>query len=162
MPAGAEADELVRIVHVGLALVVLPFEPRHIHQHRFGSGFARQGRDRHAFLRFVSHGLLHYDTGHGLGVPDVGRVLGDRAVAGELPGAGHVQDRLARPGSRVGVERAQAAVRLEIGREVRQVHVVVARVSSVSRSGAKTPGSLRLKWSEKIRSSAARVSGSLS
>src|SRR5262249_10383561 len=31
-------------------------------------------------------------------VPDVGRVLGDGAVAGELAGAGHVDDGLAGPG----------------------------------------------------------------
>src|SRR5262245_58076377 len=45
-----------------------------------------------------------------LRVPDVGRVLGDGAVTGELSRAGHVQDGLARPGVRVGIQIDQAPV----------------------------------------------------
>ena len=67
-----------------------------------------------------------YDTGHGFDVPDVGRVLGDGAVAGELARAGHIQDGLARPGVRVGIQLDQPLVRLQVGLQVRQVHVVVA------------------------------------
>src|ERR1700730_667886 len=61
-----------------------------------------------------------------LGVPDIGRVLGNRAVARELPGAGHVEDGLARPRFRVRIQRAQAAIGLEIGCEIGKIHVVVA------------------------------------
>src|SRR5262245_10802660 len=60
-----------------------------------------------------------------LHIPNIGRVLCDRAVARELPGASYIQDCLARPSIRVSIEVAELAVSLEIGREVRQVHVVV-------------------------------------
>ena len=57
---------------------------------------------------------------------------------------------------------ARAPVCLEIGLEVRQVLIVVAaRQEAVAQRGD-TPGTSRLKWSEKIRSNAARVSGSFS
>ena len=80
-----------------------------------------------------------------------------------LPGAGDVQDRLARPAVRVGVQLDQPLVGLEVGPSGRPGACSGRRcVSSVSRSGAKMPGSSRLKWSAKIRSSAARVSGSFS
>src|SRR5262249_26313879 len=61
-----------------------------------------------------------------LRVPDGGRVLGDGAVAGELSRTGHVQDGLARPGIRVGIQLDQPLVGLQVGLEVRQVHVVVS------------------------------------
>src|SRR2546422_7854115 len=61
-----------------------------------------------------------------LDVPDVSRVLGDRAVARELPGAGHVQDCPTRPSVRVRIEPAELRVGLEIGNEIREMHVVVA------------------------------------
>ena len=79
-----------------------------------------------------------------------------------LPGAGHIQDRLARPAVRVGIQLDEPLVRLQVGLQVGQVHVVVAVRQQRVAKGAKTPGSLRLKWSAKIRSSAARVSGSCS
>src|SRR5208283_2699979 len=60
-----------------------------------------------------------------LGIPDLGGVLGNRAVAGELPGTGDVQDSLACPRVAVGAQLGQSAVCLEIGFEVRQVHVMV-------------------------------------
>src|SRR6516225_6818790 len=68
--------------------------------------------------------LLRYGTG--LGIPDLGRVLGDGAVAGELAGPGDVQDRPARPPGLVRVEFAESPIGIEIGSEVGQVHVVVA------------------------------------
>ena len=43
-----------------------------------------------------------------------------------LPEAGDVQDRLARPPGLVRVEFTEPPIRVEIGSEVRQVHVVVA------------------------------------
>src|SRR3954464_10766415 len=60
------------------------------------------------------------------GVPDVGRVLGDGAVAGELAGGGDVQNRLARPRVGSSVQLAQPTVGLEVGPQVRQVQVAVA------------------------------------
>ena len=63
---------------------------------------------------------------------------------------------------RVGVELDQPPVRLEVGGEVGQVHVVVAVGQQGVAERIEDPGSCGLKWSEKIRSRAARVSGSLS
>src|SRR5262245_39182572 len=71
-----------------------------------------------------------------LRVPDGGRVLGDGAVAGELSRAGHIHNGLARPGVRVGVQLDQPPVRVQVGLEVRQVHVVVAvRQERVAQGG---------------------------
>src|SRR4030095_11517661 len=61
-----------------------------------------------------------------LRIPDLRRILGDGAVTGELPGAGQVQDDLARPALGIGVEREKSAIRFEIGGEIRQMHVVIA------------------------------------
>src|SRR5262245_28505563 len=61
-----------------------------------------------------------------LRVPDLGRILPDRAVARERSGTGHVQDGLLRPPLLVGIHLEEPPVRLQIGAEVRQVHVVVA------------------------------------
>ena len=47
VPAGAEADQLVGVAHVGLALVILAFEPGHVDEHLFRGRLAREGRDRH-------------------------------------------------------------------------------------------------------------------
>src|SRR5207245_2837829 len=48
----------------------------------------------------------HYSLRHGarLCIPDVGRILGDGAITGELPGTGDIQDRLTRPSRQVGVQ----------------------------------------------------------
>ena len=61
-----------------------------------------------------------------LRIPDRGRVLGDGAVAGEFSRAGHVEDGLARPAVRVGIQLDQPLVRIQVGLEVRQMHVMVA------------------------------------
>src|SRR5215831_4067959 len=61
-----------------------------------------------------------------LRVPDLLRVLRDRAVAGEPPGAGDVEDRFARPPLRVCIDPAKLSIRVEIGFEVREMHVMVA------------------------------------
>src|SRR5215510_11755435 len=60
------------------------------------------------------------------GPPDLRRVLGDGAIAGELSRAGDVQDGLVRPAALVRVELDQPTVGLEVGSEVGQMHVVVA------------------------------------
>src|SRR5437762_9900900 len=60
------------------------------------------------------------------GLPDFGRVLGDRPVAGKLPRAGYVQACFAGPGVAVPVQLAEPLIGLQIRSEVRQVHVVVA------------------------------------
>src|SRR5262245_33672133 len=60
-----------------------------------------------------------------LGMPDLGGVLGDGAVARELARASHVKDGLARPLIAVRVQLEQPAIRLEVAREIGQVHVVV-------------------------------------
>ena len=50
MSAGAEADQLVRISHVGAALVVLPFELGQIDQHLLWSRFAGERGNRHGLF----------------------------------------------------------------------------------------------------------------
>src|SRR5262245_41318155 len=47
-------------------------------------------------------------------LPDLRRVVSDGAVAGELAGTGHVDDRLARPGVRVGVQLAESLLGLGV------------------------------------------------
>src|SRR3989442_8011196 len=66
MAARAEADELRRIVHLGLALVVLPLEPGQVDQHGHRSRLARQRGNRGGLFHVVDHRGLHHDTGHGL------------------------------------------------------------------------------------------------
>src|ERR1700730_18535971 len=62
----------------------------------------------------------------GLRLPDFRRVLRDGPVAGELARARDIEDRLARPCIAIRVQRAERPVRLQIGRQVRAVHVMVA------------------------------------
>ena len=114
MPARAKAHELARVARVRLPFVVRLFQPRQIDQDRLRGGFPRQRRDRPAFfpvcVTVFSTTVSPLRHGARLRVPDVGRVLGDGARSLEnLPGAGHVQDRLARPRVGIGVERAEAA-----------------------------------------------------
>jgi hypothetical protein len=63
MPAGTEADELLRIVEIGPALVVFAFEPGRINQHLFGGRFAGQWRNGHR--RSFLSGDPFQDTGQG-------------------------------------------------------------------------------------------------
>src|SRR5215813_3653799 len=60
-----------------------------------------------------------------LDLPNLFGVLGNGTIARELPRAGHVQDCLARPRVRVGVELAEAAIRLEIRSQIGEVQIVV-------------------------------------
>ena len=78
-----------------------------------------------------------------LHVPDAGCILGDGAVAGELSRAGHIQDRLARPGIRVGIQLDTAAGPPP-GRTSDPPGACSGRRASAAcrASGAKMPGSL--------------------
>jgi len=79
------------------------------------------------------------------------------SVAGDFPSR-HIQMafRVQHPGRHTA---RQPLVRLQVGTSVRQGHVVVAVRQQRIAQVAKTLGSWRLKWSAKIRSNAARVSG---
>src|SRR5215472_6159883 len=59
-------------------------------------------------------------------IPDLGGILGNRAVTRKFAGAGNIQDGLARPSVDVGVQLSQPVVRLQVGFQVCQVHVVVS------------------------------------
>jgi hypothetical protein len=61
-----------------------------------------------------------------LRVPDLSRVLSNGAVARKFPGAGDIQNRPVRPSIRVRIELAEPLIRIGIGPEIRQMHVVVA------------------------------------
>src|SRR5271155_3735491 len=67
--------------------------------------------------------LLH---GTRLGPPDAAGVLLDRAITGESTGMPHVDDRPARPGVGLSVERAGLLLDLHVRRQVGEVHVVIA------------------------------------
>src|SRR5258708_36581076 len=71
--------------------------------------------------------------------PDARCVFGDGSVAREFPGAGHVEDGLARPRTRIFVKLSQTLLRLYVGGEVRQVHVVVPAVQQCIGQGRKDP-----------------------
>jgi hypothetical protein len=43
MPAGTEADQLVRVVEVGTTLEIFAIEPRQVDQHLLGRRLAGQG-----------------------------------------------------------------------------------------------------------------------
>src|SRR6266849_465744 len=68
--------------------------------------------------------FLRYGTWFRL--PDFGCVFVNGAVARKFSGTGHVQDRLLRPWRRIGIQYAEPFVRLAIGSQVRQVHIVIA------------------------------------
>ena len=98
----------------------------------------------------------------GFGLPDFLGVFGDGAVAGKFAGRGDVQHRFARPALLVLVEFCQARVRLAVTLQVGQVQVVVAIGQQRIEDGLEHTRLVRLKWLLAMRSSAARVSGSLS
>src|SRR5260370_24886591 len=58
-------------------------------------------------------------------VPDLGRVLGDGAIAGELPGAGDIQNRFVPPRIALCVEFAKPLIRISVRSAVGVVQVVV-------------------------------------
>ena len=51
--------------------------------------------------------------------------MGNGAVARKLPGAGYIQDCFARPRARIGIQPAEPLLRLAVGGQVGQVHVVI-------------------------------------
>jgi len=51
--AGAEADQLIGVTDVRLALEILSFEPGQVNQHLFRGWLARKGGDRHEALPFI-------------------------------------------------------------------------------------------------------------
>src|ERR1044071_10476751 len=67
--------------------------------------------------------------------PDVARVLGDRAVGGELPHARDVEQRLAAPRRAVEVKVVDARLRLDVRLEVGEVDVLVARAGELRHDG---------------------------
>src|SRR5260370_41013080 len=71
--------------------------------------------------------------------PDLGRVLGDGAIAGELPGAGDIQNRFVRPRIALCVEFAKPLIRIEVRFEVGEVHVVVAMLKQRVMNGGENP-----------------------
>src|SRR5215471_10101550 len=79
-----------------------------------------------------THGLERLRHRAGFGGPDLAGVLGDGAVAGEPSGAGDVENGLARPVVRPGIELHQPPVRFEIGGEVGKMHVLVATPQDVA------------------------------
>src|SRR6516225_11465713 len=76
----------------------------------------------------------------GLGVPDLGGILGDCAVAREFARARHIQYCLARPLMLVGVQPSQLVIGLEIGMEVRQMHEMIASAQQHIVQWSKNPG----------------------
>src|SRR5262252_6739023 len=65
MPAGAEAYDLRRIVHLRLAVVVLPLQPREVDEHRRRRRLAGERRNDVGFFHIVDRRRLHHDTTHG-------------------------------------------------------------------------------------------------
>ena len=65
MAARAEADQLRRIVQIGLPLVVLPLEPGQVDQHGRRGRLASQRGNRGGLVHVVDHRRLHHATGHG-------------------------------------------------------------------------------------------------
>ena len=97
------------------------------------------------------------------GAPDLAGVLRDRAIARELAGMRHVEDRPARPFIGLEVERADLVLGLRRRPSGRPGACSGRRGAAAYRQiGAKIPGSSRLKSLEAIMSRARRVSGSCS
>src|SRR4029450_10608521 len=66
MAARAEADELRRIVHLGLALVVRPLEASQVDQNRQRGRLSGQRGNSGWLFRVVDHRVLHHGTAHAL------------------------------------------------------------------------------------------------
>ena len=88
----------------------------------------------------VSPALELYDTGHGSAFQMPAAYSAMVRSLENLPEAGHIQDRLARPGIRVGIQLGKPLVRLQVRVQVRQVHVVVpVRQQRVAQAERKCP-----------------------
>ena len=92
VPTGAERDALARIARIGPIPIISLLQRGDVDQYTRRSQLTCQGMNRH---RIPPLSLIHRTW---FDFPDVAGVLGDRAVAGELAGMSHVQDRPARPG----------------------------------------------------------------
>src|SRR5438876_7928553 len=66
MAARAKADELRRVAHIGLPLVVLSLEPDQVDQQGLRRRLAGQRRNRGRLFHVVDHRGLHHATGHGV------------------------------------------------------------------------------------------------
>jgi hypothetical protein len=66
---------------------------------------------------------IHWD---GFNVPNIGGILGDRPIAGELTGAAHVNNGLAHPSVVVLIQRANRGLRLSVDRQIGQVQIIIA------------------------------------
>src|SRR6478736_6869381 len=124
MSAGAEADQLVSVPQVGAAFIVFALKPIQINQQLFWSWFAGKWGNSHVSQSSFHHWSLRNRAC--LCLPDVACIFGNCSIAGEFSGASDIQDRLAGPSRRVGIEIAELLIRLKIRLEIRQMHVVVA------------------------------------
>src|ERR1700693_1873198 len=66
--------------------------------------------------------LRHWARLH---LPDVSRVFCDRPVTRELSRARYIQDGFLCPSILIGIQFTEVLMRLDVGRQVRQVHVVI-------------------------------------
>ena len=58
--------------------------------------------------------------------PDVGRVLGNRPIAGKLPRCGNIEDGSIGPSLTIFVERHKSRIGVQVRLHIGQVHIVVA------------------------------------
>src|SRR5919201_5390744 len=87
------------------------------------AGFPASGLTGMMDVPSLCWSLLHWT---GLRLPDVGGVLRDGAVAGELAGVAHIEDRLAHPRVGLCVQGADLFLGLDVCRQVGEVPIVVA------------------------------------
>src|SRR5215475_7487175 len=111
--------------------------------------YSRSSRDRSTSISLgaglpasgdivIGRSSLEYRAG--FDVPNLGRVLGNGAVARKFSGAGDIQNGLARPSVRIRIEFAKPPIRIEIGFKISQMHVVVAMHKQRIMNGGKNPG----------------------
>src|SRR6266478_1386721 len=105
----------------------------------FGAGLPASGEMSICVVLSMGSGKVSLWDRARFRVPDLGRVLGDCPVAGELAGAGDIQNCFARPSIAVCVEFAKTLIRIKIGLEVRQMHVVVAMRKQRVVNGSENP-----------------------
>jgi hypothetical protein len=92
----------------------------------------------------------------------MGRILSNRAVAREFTGACNVQDRIAGPTIAIGVKITEALIRVDIGFEICEVHVVVAMLQQRIMYRSKDTRLVAAEVADEIISSAVRIWGSFS
>jgi hypothetical protein len=134
MPAGSKADQLAGIIEIRLAREIFAFEPAGSVIISLGAGLPARGE-------MVMRASPFYDTGHGLAFQISAAYWASVQSAGELAGAGDIQNRHPRPSVAVRVQFAEPLIRREIGSEVRQVHVMVPIPQQRIEQRGKDPGS---------------------